>query len=161
MRILLELGILIATVLIIIFSAFVISHKSMIYSALFLAFLGLANASLFFALGYPLVAFVQVVVYVGASVLFLIISVSLLKEPKYWATNKLYPIAGILGVISVGLIFIYVFGAAANIHPSITSYLSTASQILSVGDYAVVLLFLLLVLSMVISVTVSLGGEKK
>ncbi|WP_449461631.1 NADH-quinone oxidoreductase subunit J [Tardisphaera miroshnichenkoae] len=161
MRILLEIGMYASTVLLIAFAALAVSHKSMIYSALFLAFLGLTNAALFFALGYAFVAFVQVVVYVGASVLFLIISVSMLREPKESGISYAYPITGAVAVLALGLLFIYVFGSAVEIVPHAISYSLMASEILNKGGVATYVLFLLLALGLITSVTVSLRGEKE
>jgi NADH-quinone oxidoreductase subunit J len=150
-----------SSILLMTFAALAVSHRSMVYSALFLALLGLTNAALFFAMGYAFVAFVQVVVYVGASVLFLIISVSMLKEPKQSGISYAYPLTGALAIILLGLIFIYILGSYVAIAPHVIAYSPMAYQIMSKGSLATLILFLLFALGLIMSVTVSTRGGNK
>jgi len=159
-RAILEVGLFAATLLLVLFSSLAVSHKSMIYSALFLALLGLTNASLFFALGFAIVAFVQVVVYVGASVLFLIVSISMLREPASRFVAPRYGLLGLAGVVVFGSLLAYFFGTSANVYPHLISYGSIALQLVELGHYGVVLLFLLLLVALVSSITVATGDKK-
>ena len=86
----------------------VVQSRSLVYSAAFLGFLGLANASLFALLGYGLVAIIHVLVYVGAAVLFIVLAVTMMKEPARQYTNLL------LGLLSGALFFILLLGFVAT-----------------------------------------------
>jgi len=61
------------------FSLLVVEHRSLVYSAFFLALLGLVNASFIATLGFTVIALFHVAVYVGASVLFMIFSVTMFR----------------------------------------------------------------------------------
>jgi len=56
----------------------VVYLRDMVYASGMLALLGLSTAILIAVLGYPIIAAFMVVVYVGAAVMFIIISVSML-----------------------------------------------------------------------------------
>ncbi|GBF09042.1 NuoJ homolog [Aeropyrum pernix] len=60
------------------FSMFVVRHRDMVYSSAALALVGLSTAAVVGLLGFPLVAVFLVIVYVGAAVMFIIVSVSML-----------------------------------------------------------------------------------
>jgi len=64
----------------IVFSLLVVEHKSLVYSALSLAFLGISNAALFALLGFDYIALFQISVYVGAAVMFILFSATLFRE---------------------------------------------------------------------------------
>ena len=64
----------------IISSIVVVEHKSMVYAAFSLAILGIANAALFAFLGFPFVALFHLSVYVGAAVVFILFSITMLRE---------------------------------------------------------------------------------
>lgn len=59
----------------------VIKERSLVYASVYLAVVAVFNAGLMALLGYTMVAAFQVVVYVGAAVLFIIIAVTLMGEP--------------------------------------------------------------------------------
>ncbi|BAN90361.1 NADH-quinone oxidoreductase subunit J family protein [Aeropyrum camini] len=60
------------------FSMFVVRYRDMVYASASLALVGLASAAILGLLGFPLVAVFLVIVYVGAAVMFIIVSVSML-----------------------------------------------------------------------------------
>jgi len=64
----------------IIASIVVVEHRSLVYAALALAFLGIANAALFALLGFPFIALFHLAVYVGAAVIFILFFVTMLRE---------------------------------------------------------------------------------
>jgi len=86
----LDIALLVLAVTSIIFAYLTVTYKSLVYSSIFLAFVGLVNAAFFMILGYPLLAFVQLIIYVGSGVLFIIISISMLKEPKLTFRPNIY-----------------------------------------------------------------------
>lgn len=85
---LIEALILLSSSMAIAMSLLVVKTRSLVYSATFLAFLGLSNAALFALLGYGFVAIIHVFVYVGAAVMFIIMAVSMMKEPLKAHTNR-------------------------------------------------------------------------
>ncbi len=83
-----------------VFTAFlVVRGNDLVYSSSSLAVLGMLNALMIALLGYYLVASFLVVVYVGAAVMFIIITVSMIggKEPEGREESKGFFTAGILG----------------------------------------------------------------
>jgi NADH-quinone oxidoreductase subunit J len=70
----------IIAVITLISAVMVIEHKSLVYAAIFLAILGISNAVLFALLGFIFVALFHLAVYVGAAVVFIIFSITMLKE---------------------------------------------------------------------------------
>lgn len=57
---------------------YVVRHSDLVYASIALALLGLANAGLMALLGFGVVASFVVIVYVGAAVMFIILSISML-----------------------------------------------------------------------------------
>ncbi|MEM1545636.1 MAG: NADH-quinone oxidoreductase subunit J [Candidatus Methanomethylicia archaeon] len=77
----LELTTFIFTSILAILSAImIVKTKSLIYSALFLGMLGISMAIFFALMGYQLVSLFQIIVYVGATVTFIIFSIVMLRE---------------------------------------------------------------------------------
>ena len=83
-----------------IFGVLVVRSKSLVYSAVYLALTALFAAGIMALLGYTLVAIFQAAVYVGAAVLFIIISVTLIGEPPK-PEHRYYNTAIIAGVMSL------------------------------------------------------------
>ncbi len=103
MSILVSLSIIASSVAAVAFSWLTVTHRSLIYSALFLSLLGLANAAIFFILGFILVAFMQIIIYVGAAVLFIIMSVSMMKEPPKMYIGAKYAALGAAAALAIAL----------------------------------------------------------
>ena len=61
-------------------AAYIVKSRSLFYSAFALGIVGFLNAALFAIMGYLLVGAVQLVIYVGAAVLFIILAFSLVGE---------------------------------------------------------------------------------
>lgn len=77
----LELTTFIFTSILAVLSAImIVKTKSLIYSALFLGMLGISMAIFFALMGYQLVSLFQIIVYVGATVTFIIFSIVMLRE---------------------------------------------------------------------------------
>ncbi len=66
-------------ILAIAFSILVVEHRSLVYSAISLGFLGIANAVLFAFVGFTFIALFHLAVYVGAGVIFILFSVTMFK----------------------------------------------------------------------------------
>ncbi len=89
-----------------VFGFLVVKSRSLVYSAVYLALAALFAAGIMALLGYTLVAIFQAAVYVGAAVLFIIISVTLLGEPikpehRYYNTAV---ITGVMSLIALALL---------------------------------------------------------
>jgi len=156
----LDIALLVLTVASIIFAYLTVTHKSLVYSSIFLAFVGLVNAAFFMILGYPLIAFVQLIIYVGSGVLFIIISISMLKEPKLTFRPNIYSWVIMLFIF----VLIVVIGISVGIAPSELTYLGIFPAV----DYLVVkyhwfsILLLVLALSMALIVSIAVSrGEKE
>ncbi|MFQ5710840.1 MAG: NADH-quinone oxidoreductase subunit J [Candidatus Geothermarchaeales archaeon] len=68
------------SILILIFSILVVEHKSLVYAAFFLGFVGLMNAAFFSILGFAFIALFHIAVYVGAAVIFILFAVTMFRE---------------------------------------------------------------------------------
>ncbi|MGC8632550.1 MAG: NADH-quinone oxidoreductase subunit J [Thermoprotei archaeon] len=161
MSLLIEVLLTVGALTFMLLSVLVVEHRSMIYSALMLAFLGLLNAALLYSLGFPLLAFVQIVIYVGASVLFLAVSISLLKEPPEAHTGMGKPVLAFVSLVALGIALLASLAQGFGYSVKLVSYVLTASRLVAHGGTAVLLIFVLLAATMTVSVTVSTTrGEK-
>ncbi len=102
---------LFSAALLLISAVLVIELRSHVYAAFFLEMVGLANAVLFALQGLALIAIFQLVVYVGATVTFILFSVLMFKEakpvkPRFKLLDLLIG-AGIAGLLAVGAFSIY------------------------------------------------------
>ena len=75
-----EVVFLLSTALLLISAVLVIELRSHVYAAFFLEMVGLANAVLFALQGLTLIAIFQLIVYVGATVTFILFSILMFKE---------------------------------------------------------------------------------
>ena len=102
---------LFSAALLLISAVLVIELRSHVYAAFFLEMVGLANAILFALQGLALIAIFQLVVYVGATVTFILFSVLMFKEAKPVKPGfKLLDLligAGIAGLLAAGAFSIY------------------------------------------------------
>ncbi|MGC8569276.1 MAG: NADH-quinone oxidoreductase subunit J family protein [Nitrososphaeria archaeon] len=155
---LLDLSLLILAAASVAFAYLTVTHRSLVYSSIFLAFVGLTNAAFFMILGYPLLAFIQLIIYVGSGVLFIIISISMLKEPKLTFRPTLYSwlIAVFVAVLLAGVIL------SVGPGPAYMTYLGVIPAIHYIIEYWFSLLLLVLALSvaLVVSIAVSRGEEE-
>jgi len=62
------------------FSLLVVEHRSLVYGAISLGFLGIVNAALFALIGFTFIALFHLAVYVGAGVIFILFSVTMFRE---------------------------------------------------------------------------------
>ncbi len=156
---LLELALILLAIGAIVFSTLTVFHKSLIYSSVFLALLGLANAAIFAMLGYYLVAFVQIVIYVGAAVLFIVISVSMFREPlmtfRSWSFLCVVAAFAVLLVAAVAL--------ASSAFPGYITTVPVQQVVKLIIDngFAVVILMFALSIGLVAAVAISRGGEQE
>ncbi len=154
----LDLALLILAITSIVFAYLTVTYKSLVYSSIFLAFVGLVNAAFFMILGYPLLAFIQLIIYVGSGVLFIIISISMLKEPKLSFRPNLYSWVIVLFIF----VLILTIGVSVGIGPTSLTYLGVFSAVHFITEYwlSIVLLVLALSMALIVSIAVSRGEEE-
>ena len=91
----------------VVFATLVVGQRSLVYSALSLGLLGMANAGLFAFLGYTLIAVFHLAVYIGAAVIFILFSVTMFRDiPDVEVSSKILA-AITIPLISLILIYIY------------------------------------------------------
>lgn len=82
---------------------YIVRAKSLFYSAFALGIIGFLNAALFALMGYLLVGAVQLVIYVGAAVLFIILAFSLVGEqsvpPRITLLHMILAVLVFVGVL--------------------------------------------------------------
>jgi len=156
---LLDIALIIMAVMAIVFAAITVFYKSLVYSAVFLAFLGLTNAAIFYIIGYPLLAFIQIIIYVGSGVLFIIIAVSMLKQPSVSRVNIRSELALALFIIA----FLIAIAISIGIVPISIGYISVqelVSYIASHGEISVIILLIVLSFALIASISIAVGDEK-
>ncbi|MGC8557471.1 MAG: NADH-quinone oxidoreductase subunit J family protein [Nitrososphaeria archaeon] len=156
---LLDIALIIMAVMAIVFAAITVFYKSLVYSAVFLAFLGLTNAAIFYIIGYPLLAFIQIIIYVGSGVLFIIIAVSMLKQPSVSRVNIRSELALALFIIA----FLIAIAISIGIVPISVGYISVqelVSYIASHGEISVIILLTVLSFALIASISIAVGDEK-
>ncbi len=133
----------------------VVHSRSLVYSAAFLGFLGLANASLFAILGYGLVAIIHVLVYVGAAVLFIVLAVTMMREPAKQYTNLLMGLASGLLFFAVVLGFFWTSSKGLVIMPVEVKYSEIVDYFFSSARPAVVILAISLAAALIGSIHIA------
>lgn len=97
----------------VVFAASVVGQRSLVYSALSLGLLGMANAGLFALLGYAFIAVFHLAVYIGAAVIFILFSVTMFREiPDIEVSTK---ILTVITVPLIALILIYIYLPYLNV----------------------------------------------
>ena len=91
----------------IVFSFLVVEHKSLVYAAVCLGFLGITNAALFSMLGFTFIALFHLAVYVGAAVIFILFSVTMFKEaPTIERRIKVMALT-VIPLIALSMVIVY------------------------------------------------------
>lgn len=112
-ELILSTSFLILAIALIAFAASVVGHRSLVYSALSLGLLGMANAGLFALLGYAFIAVFHLAVYIGAAVIFILFSVTMFKEiPDIEVSTK---ILTIITVPLISLMLVYIYAPYLNV----------------------------------------------
>ncbi|KXA88652.1 hypothetical protein AKJ57_06535 [candidate division MSBL1 archaeon SCGC-AAA259A05] len=91
----------------IVFSLLVVLQPTLIYSAISLGFLGMANAALFMLLGFPFVGLFHLTVYIGAAVVFILLAATMFKRapPVEFKVRSLAIIIAFLLAFSLAVVF--------------------------------------------------------
>lgn len=160
MSLLLDLVFIVLAVMLIVFGAIAVFHKSLVYSSVFLAFLGLTNAAIFYILGFPLLAFIQIIIYVGSGVLFIIIAVSMLKEPKVAKVNAGNGAALAIFIIAFAIAVVVSIG----IVPASIGYVSVQGllqHIVSNGEISIFILIAVLSVALIASISIAIREDQQ
>lgn len=139
----------------------VVEHKSLVYSALFLGILGMANAALFTMLGFNFIALFFVSVYIGAAVTFIIFSVSMFEEAP--AVERPVRVVTLVSVVVAGVVLAGVFALyfTGGIQPSYISYRDLASLLTEKYWFALLIAALTLVTTLIEAITIARTEEAK
>ena len=154
MSILVSLSVIASSAAAVAFSWLTVTHRSLIYSALFLSLLGLANAAIFFILGFILVAFMQIIIYVGAAVLFIIMSVSMMKEPPKMYMGVKYAAFGAAAALAIALFLVLFAGSRLSLAPISVSITSMVNYLVSYGYAGLIVLFIMLSIALLASIAI-------
>ena len=136
--------------------------KDLVYASIALSFVGILNAAIIGLLGFPVIAAFVITVYVGAAVMFIILSVSMLRPTEAETREEfrgsfvatLFGLGIAASAVAVDLVKTY---HKPGPHP-----LSAVSSIL-LSKYLVVLgvLFVALAATLVEAISIARRGEKK
>lgn len=139
----------------------VVEHKSLTYSAVFLAILGMTNATLFVLLGFTFIALFFISVYIGAAVTFILFSVTMFEEaPKVETPIR---IVALISVILVAALLALGFGLnlGGGIPISSPSYMDLASLLTQKYGFALIIASLTLITTLIEAITIARKEETK
>jgi NADH-quinone oxidoreductase subunit J len=160
------------SVMIIIFSILTVTSRRILRAAVYLLFVLVSTAGLYFMLNYQFLAAVQLTLYAGGIVVLIIFSILLTShisqkfEPVGWKKSLFSALAAIAGAfITVITILDYRFSAADEAAKAVDMRL-IGESLLSVGNDGYVLPFevisILLIAAMVAAIVIAKkGGPKK
>jgi NADH-quinone oxidoreductase subunit J len=163
---------LLFAVMIIVFSILTVTSRRILRAAVYLLFVLVSTAGLYFMLNYQFLAAVQLTLYAGGIVVLIIFSILLTShinqrfEPIGWKKSLFSVLAASAGAfLSIITILDYKFSATAEAAKEVDMHLIGRS-LLSVGDDGYVLPFevisVLLIAAMVAAIVIAKkGGPKK
>jgi len=163
---------LLFAVMIIVFSILTVTSRKILRAAVYLLFVLVSTAGLYFMLNYQFLAAVQITLSDGGIVVLIIFSILLTShinqgfEPAGWAKSLFSALAAMAGAfLSIITILDYKFSATAEAAKEVDMHLIGRS-LLSVGDDGYVLPFevisVLLIAAMVAAIVIAKkGGPKK
>jgi NADH-quinone oxidoreductase subunit J len=137
----------------------VVEHKSLTYSAVFLAILGIANAALFVLLGFGFLSLFFISVYVGAAVTFILFSVTMFDEaPKVETPVR---IIALISVVLVAVLLGLGFGLhlTGGVAPSYNSFRDLSSLLTEKYGFALVIAALTLITTLIEGITIARREE--
>ncbi len=147
-----------ASILGLVSAALAILHKSLTYAAFFLAMLGISNSILMSLLGFTVLAVFHIAVYVGAAVIFILFSVTLLKEPPPPTPSMRMLALTASAVLIFCLLFIF---KGLNVQAfGNVSYKSLSALLISKYKFALIITTLTLVTTLIEALTLAMRGEK-
>ena len=146
-------------VLLIYLAYLVVRSEDLVYASSSLAVLGMFNALLIALLGYTLVSVFLVVVYVGAAVMFIIITVSMLGGRGGEARDEFKGLFAAGSFAVVALLLVYRIGAYHGYRaPGQVGASEVASSLLSGHAFVIGLIFLALAATLVEAIAIARRG---
>lgn len=163
-----QLMFLLFSVMIIVFSILTVTSRKILRAAVYLLFVLVSTAGLYFMLNYQFLAAVQLTLYAGGIVVLIIFSILLTShinqrfEPVGWKKSLFSALAAIAGAfLSIITILDYKFSATAEAAKEVDMHL-IGKSLLSVGYDGYVLPFevisVLLIAAMVASIVIAKKG---
>ncbi len=158
--------------MIIVFSILTVTSRKILRAAVYLLFVLVSTAGLYFMLNYQFLAAVQLTLYAGGIVVLIIFSILLTShinhrfEPMGWKKSLFSALAVIAGaILSIITILDYRFSATSEAAKEVDMHL-VGKSLLSVGDDGYALPFevisVLLIAAMVAAIVIAKkGGPKK
>ena len=158
--------------MIIVFSILTVTSRKILRAAVYLLFVLVSTAGLYFMLNYQFLAAVQLTLYAGGIVVLIIFSILLTShinhrfEPVGWKKSLFSALAVIAGaILSIITILDYRFSATSEAAKEVDMHL-VGKSLLSVGDDGYALPFevisVLLIAAMVAAIVIAKkGGPKK
>ncbi len=138
-----------------------VEHKSLIYSAVFLGVLGMANAALFVLLGFSFVALFFVAVYLGATVTFILFSITMFEEaPKVERPIRIIALVSVV-LTAVLLAVVFALHFTDGIQPTYINYKDLASLLTEKYGFALIIAALTLITTLIEGITIARREEKK
>ena len=137
----------------------VVRGEDLVYASASLAVLGMFNALLIAMLGYTLVSVFLVIVYVGAAVMFIIITVSMLGGRGGETRDEFKGLFAAGSFAIVALLLVYRLGAHYGFRsPGQVSPSEVASSLLSGHTFVIGLIFLALAATLVEAIAITRRG---
>jgi NADH-quinone oxidoreductase subunit J len=167
-----QLMFLLFSVMIIVFSILTVTSRKILRAAVYLLFVLVSTAGLYFMLNYQFLAAVQLTLYAGGIVVLIIFSILLTShinqrfEPIGWEKSLFSALAAMAGAfLSIITILDYKFSATTEAAKEVDMHL-IGKSLLSVGDDGYILPFevisVLLIAAMVAAIVIAKkGGPKK
>ncbi len=152
---------LVLAIIAVISAVLTVENKSLIYSAVFLGILGMANAALFVLLGFSFLALFFISVYIGATVTFILFSITMFEEaPK---VERPVRIIALVSVVLTAILLAVVFGLhfTDGIQPSYINYKDLASLLTEKYGFALIVAALTLITTLIEGITIARREEKK
>ena len=144
-----------ASIALVVASALVIKHRSLVYAAFFLSIAGMANAVLFALLGYTFIALFHIAVYVGAAVTFILFSITMFKDvgPVEPRARGLAALSTIL--ICLALIGLFYSGWNIPLEVKPIPYMEMASYFLTSYWFTIIVATIALVTTLIEAITLA------
>ena len=139
-------------------SFMIIKSRNLVYAAVYLSLVGIFNAILIALLGYVIIAVLHIIIYVGAGIMFIIMSISMMREFKEVEQLKL-PSLIIAILIALPIAYLgYILPEPGKAIWSADDYIEISSYI--VTNYSMPIIVILLALASVLIASISITKGK-
>ena len=135
-------------------SVMVIKSRNLVYAAVYLSIVGVINSILIALLGYIIIAVLHILIYVGAGIMFIVMSISMMRETSD-ATEFRLPAALLAVLVAIPIAYVGI-----NMEPpgkavwNPNDYIELSTYIVS--NYPLPILIVLLALASVLIASISI-----